>query len=149
MAVVWRLRLGRWTSSAGSLWLAGVLLLLLHFALAFHLRHGWSHAAAVAATAAQTKALTGFDWGGGVWLNYLLAIVWLLDALWLRFHAASHARRPLWQSAAIHGWLAFLWLNATVVFGATPARVFGAAGLAIIAGVRWRGKAAATPAQKT
>ena len=58
----------------------GVVLLLAHFALAFHLRYGWSQAAAVRETARQTAETFGLDWGGGVFVNYLFAIVWTIDA---------------------------------------------------------------------
>ena len=64
----------------GLLWLAGAGLLLVHLLAAFHFKHAWSHAAAHADTARQTREFSGLDWGGGLYLNYLLILVWLADA---------------------------------------------------------------------
>ncbi len=108
------------------IWLAGSLIMLAHTALAFHFYHGWSHAAAVVDTARQTRELTGLNWGGGVWLNYLFAMIWLGDAGWRIAGAESHARRPRWLAIATHAFLAFIWFNATVVFGSWPMRAAGA-----------------------
>jgi hypothetical protein len=110
--------------SAG-IWLAGSLVMVLHTALAFQVHHDWSHAAAVIDTARQTRELTGLNWGGGVWLNYLFAFVWLGDAAWRRTQPEAHARRPRWLAVTTHAFLAFIWFNATVVFGSWPMRVVG------------------------
>ena len=107
-------------------WLAGAVMLLVHTALAFHVYHDWSHVAAVVDTARQTRELAGINWGGGVWLNYLFATVWLGDALWRFASPASHTRRPRWLAVITHGFLAFIWFNATVVFGSWPLRLSGA-----------------------
>ncbi len=113
-------------SPADLIWLAGAVLMLVHTALAFHIYHDWSHTAAVVETARQTRELTGLNWGGGVWLNYMFAAVWLGDALWRLASPASHARRPRWLAVVTHGFLAFIWFNATVVFGSWPMRAAGA-----------------------
>lgn len=124
--------------SAAMCWLAGSLVMLLHTALAFHVHHGWSHAAAVVDTARQTRELTGLNWGWGVWLNYLFAAVWLGDAGWRSAAPVSHAQRPHWLAFATHGFLAFIWINATVVFGSWPMRVAGAGAFIWLAAVhRW------------
>lgn len=115
------------------IWLAGSLITLAHTALAFHFHHGWSHAAAVVDTARQTRALTGLNWGGGVWLNYLFALVWLGDAGWRIAGAESHARRPRWWAIATHAFLAFIWFNATIVFGSWPMRSVGIAAFVVLA----------------
>lgn len=99
--------------------------MLVHVLLSFHFRHHWSHDAAVIETARQTKELTGWDWGGGVWLNYLLVAVWLGDALWLNLAKGQYLSRAQWMTYAAQGYLAFMWFNATVVFGSWGARVFG------------------------
>lgn len=111
---------------AARIWLAGSLVMTLHIALAFHFFHHWSHAAAVADTARQTEAVTGLNWGGGVWLNYLFAGVWLGDAVWRFAPGQTFERRPRWLTWAIHGLLGFIWFNATVVFGSWPMRIAGA-----------------------
>ena len=139
-ALVWpgRTRRPSRERTAARCWLAGSLVMLLHTALAFHVYHGWSHAAAVVDTARQTQALTGLNWGGGVWLNYLFAAVWLGDAGWRIAAPANHTRRPRWLVVTTHGFLAFIWFNATVVFGSWPMQVAGAAAFIWLATVhRW------------
>ena len=74
-------------------WLAGVLLLAVHIAMAMAIVHGWSHASAVAATARATNAVFGVDWGGGVYANYLFLIVWAAETAWWRASPASYAGR--------------------------------------------------------
>ena len=118
------------------LWLAGAGLLLVHLLAAFHFKHEWSHAAAYADTARQTREATGLDWGGGVYLNYLLVLVWLADALGrLRTNpvAPSHALRR-----ALTGFYAFMWFNAAVVFVRGPMRWVGVAAFGLIAVLAWR-----------
>src|SRR5258705_11066382 len=55
---------------------------LAHVTCAFHFYHGWSHSAAYDETARQTAELVGWNWGGGLFLNYLFALVWLGEAAW-------------------------------------------------------------------
>lgn len=120
------------------LWLGAALLMLLHVLLAFHRVHEWSHPAAVADTARQTRELTGIDWGGGIWLNYLLAAVWLADAVWRVTAPVNHARRPRGLMIALHGFLGFMWFNATVVFGSWVIRSIGLVAFALLAWCWWR-----------
>jgi hypothetical protein len=101
--------------------------MLVHTALAFQVHHQWSHAVAEADTGRQTQVLTGIDWGGGIWLNYLLVTVWIADALWNLAAPGSYTRRPRWIAYALHGFLVFMWFNATVVFGSWPMRIVGVA----------------------
>ncbi len=111
--------------------------MLVHVLLSFHFRHYWSHDAAVIETARQTKELIGWDWGGGVWLNYLLVVVWLGDALWLNLAPAHYLFRAKWVTYAAQGYLAFMWFNATVVFGSWGARVFG---VLVLVALCWLGR---------
>ena len=120
-----RLGDGTWSKPASRVWLVGALMMLVHVLLSFHFRHHWSHDAAVFETARQTKELIGWDWGGGVWLNYLLVVVWLGDALWLNLAKGHYLSRGKWITWFVQGFLAFMWFNATVVFGSWGARVFG------------------------
>ena len=57
--------------------------------------------------------------GGGIVVNYLFAAVWLGDLVWWWVNPMSHASRPKWIGWVVHGFLAFVVVNATVVFG-TP-----------------------------
>lgn len=119
------------------LWLAGAVLLLVHLFAAFHLRHDWSHAAAWADTARQTREVTGFDWGGGVWFNYALVAAWLADAGW-RLRAADLPRAA---RAALDSFYAFMWFNAAVVFVRGPARWAGLLAFVLLGLHVWRCRA--------
>lgn len=97
-------------------WTVGCFACLVHIALAMHLVHHWSHTAAYADTARQTREATGLDWGGGIYFNYIFAALWLVDVVWWWVGSQARARRPKWLSAALHLFLAFIIFNATVVF---------------------------------
>ena len=114
------------------LWLAGAGLLLVHLLAAFHFKHAWSHAAAYADTARQTREVTGLDWGGGIYLNYLLANVWLADAMGLLRSKSLALRR------AISAFYAFMWFNAAVVFVPGPMRWVGMSAFGLLIALGWR-----------
>ena len=98
----------------------GCVMCWLHIAVAFHLAHGWSHAAAWE----HVEQLSGF--GAGLYVNYLFAVVWLADVLWAWVSLDGYLNRPRWMSWCIHGFMGFIVFNATVVFGTGFTRVFGA-----------------------
>jgi len=89
---------------------AGCAMCLLHIAVAFHLAHGWSHRAAFD----HVERISGF--GPGLYVNYLFAAVWLLDAAWAAVSFDSYRSRPRWLNRAVHGFMAFVMFNAAVVF---------------------------------
>ncbi|MCD6052502.1 MAG: hypothetical protein K0Q55_3920 [Verrucomicrobia bacterium] len=120
-----RLRKKEWSSLAAAWWLFGAVMMGVHVICAFQFRHHWSHEAAEIDTARQTKELMGWEWGGGVWLNYLLVLIWLGDALWLMSAPESYVKRAKWIGWAVQSYLAFMWFNATVVFGSWGAKLFG------------------------
>jgi len=123
-----------------AVWTAGALLMLAHVMLAFAAFHGWSHQAAYEATARETAEVTGWKWGGGIYLNYALVAIWLLDALWWWIDAGGYARRPTWLTGALHAAILFMALNATVVFESGPIRavaVVTALGLLLAGLWRW------------
>ncbi len=121
-------RLARW------LWTTAGTLLWVHVACAFHFQHHWSHAGAYAHTARQTAEFVGLEWGGGLYFNYLLLIVWTGDILWWWVGPVSHRNRPRIAGWIVGGFVAFMAFNATVVFGAGPLRWL-ALGLLLILGV--------------
>lgn len=99
------------------IWTAGYLVFLLHVGAAFQFQHGWSHAEAYRHTATQTAAVIGWYWGGGLYLNYAFTLLWGLDATWdWQTHSSGRRQHPRLQ-ACIRGFLAFIVVNATVVFG--------------------------------
>ena len=69
--------------------------------------------------------MTGWNWGGGVYLNDAMTLLWLFDAGWWNWLPASYERRPLAIELPIQGFFLFMVFNATVVFGSWPARLFG------------------------
>lgn len=98
-----------------AIWTAGCAILWLHIAAVFHFVHGWSHAAAYEHTRRQTLAVTGWDSGAGIYVNYVFAAWWLLDVLawWTR----SNWPDRRWTYWATQVFFAFMMFNATVVFG--------------------------------
>src|SRR6185312_4750810 len=60
-------------------WTIGCAALLVHFICAFHFYHAWSQEAAYADTARQTAAVFAINWGGGLFINYAVAALWIAD----------------------------------------------------------------------
>jgi hypothetical protein len=91
--------------------------LAIHFAVALHVVHQWSHAAAWDETARRTESAIGIAVGVGVYFNYFLVLGWLLQSLWCWLMTWADWNASTWSK---YGWEAFLvlmWFNATVVFG--------------------------------
>ena len=106
--------LDRWARLA---WTIGCAALLVHFASAFEFFHAWSHASAYVDTARQTAEVFGINWGGGIFINYTVAILWIGDIVWWWLAGVNSYRRRPWLLTLIwHGFLIFIIFNATVVF---------------------------------
>jgi hypothetical protein len=98
-------------------WTIGCAALLAHFASAFSYYHAWSQASAYSETARQTAQVFGIHWGGGLFINYTVALLWLADVAWWWFAGVSSYRRRSWLLTIIwHSFLIFIIFNATVVF---------------------------------
>ena len=109
-----RISFDRWARLA---WTIGCAALVAHFICAFDFYHGWSHESAYADTARQTAEVIRINWGGGLFINYAVALVWLADVVWWWFAGVSaYRRRPWWITLIWHGFLIFIIFNATVVF---------------------------------
>lgn len=106
-------------------WAAGCLVFLLHVGCAFHEVHGWSHAAALHHTAAQTEIVVGFATGAGLYLNYAFLLIWAGDALYWWVRPERYRARTRWITLTLHGFLFFMAFNATVVFASGPTRWVG------------------------
>jgi hypothetical protein len=104
-------------SLARLLWTGGLLLFLLHVGCAFHFFHHWSHQAAYEATARQTAEVVGLDWGGGLFANYIFALVWAVDAAWWWLRPIHYLSRPASVEWTVQGFMIFIAFNSTVVFG--------------------------------
>jgi hypothetical protein len=98
-------------------WALGCAWLFVHIAVAFHLGHGWSHEAAWE----HTRQVGGY--GNGIFVNYAFALVWLADVLWVWIAFGSYLARPQWLNGTIHGFLAFVVVNAAFVFGSWGSRL--------------------------
>ena len=116
------------------LWTAACVLLWIHVACAFQYAHHGSHAEAYAHTARQTEQVVGLDWGGGIYFNYLLMVLWAGDAAWWWLAPRSFRARPPIIGGIIRGFVAFMALNAAVVFVSGPLR-WVALGVMLILGV--------------
>ena len=98
-------------------WTSGCAVLVLHFICAFHFYHSWSQASAYAETARQTAEVVGLNWGGGLFINYAVAILWISDVVWWWLAGVSSYRRRPWALMLTwHSFLIFIIFNATVVF---------------------------------
>jgi hypothetical protein len=115
-------------------WTLTLAMLLLHIVFAFWRAHEWSHDAAVR----HVEATAGFGWA--IVVNYLFAAVWLADVVWWWANPDGYANRPPWAGYAVHGFLAFVVFNATVVFGSAELRVTAAGMFATLAVVWWRNR---------
>jgi hypothetical protein len=105
----------------------GLAAYLAHIAVTFQFAHGWSHAAAEAHTARRTLDVVGFEFGGGIYVNYAFTALWALEATWQIAWPVHWTSRAWWITAAVRGIFLFIIFNATVVFGVGPVRWFGAA----------------------
>ena len=108
------------------LWTLGCLFFFAHVAAAFHFYHHWSHAQAFEDTRRQALEQTGWDFRGGLWFNYVFAMVWMADCLaWWRGGSEFRTQHRTWH-LALQTWFLFMIFNATVVFGRGLARPAGA-----------------------
>jgi hypothetical protein len=114
----------------------GLLLALVHTALAFDVVHNWVHEDAVRSTARQTEAMFGRAVGRGVYVNYLFFAVWLADAWWWRAGAAAD-ERPRAVTWILRSFYLVIILNAAVIFAAPARRALGLFAVAMLAWA-WR-----------
>jgi len=115
-------------------WTAACCFYLLHMITAFAFFHHFSHREAYDATARQTQALMGVYYGGGLYWNYVFTAVWIGDVAWAWL--GGYTQRARWIAYAVHGFLAFMFINATVVFGKGWIRMGGVLGFVVLAAMR-------------
>ena len=127
----------QWDSAARVVWTIACASLIAHFISAFQYYHAWSHTAAYSDTARQTEELFGLNWGGGLFINYALLIVWIVDiGWWWRSGLGSYRERPWLLVALWHGLFIFIIFNATVVFADGIARWVGLA-ISLLLTITW------------
>ena len=129
-----RFRVAGWT------WVLGLLMFVVHLGVAFHFGHGWSHDHALR----HVQETAG--WGPGLFVSYTFAVVWAADVVWLILSPASYATRRPWVGWAVHGFLAFVTFNGTVVYVPNAMRWVAAGVFAVLAGAMlWRALASRAP----
>ena len=121
------------------LWTAAAALCIVHSALAFAVHHRWSHDAALRQTAAQTAAVTGIAWGGGLYVNYAFLLGWAVDVLLLWRAPQRYLARSAVTNAVVSAIFLFMFVNGAVVFASGPARVLGVAATATVMLGWWGG----------
>jgi hypothetical protein len=121
-----RRRLREGSSAPWAWWafVAGALLCAIHIGIAMKSAHAWSHEAAIAATARQTMAVYGVNWGGGVFVNYAFVAVWLFEAWRWRRPAEGKAGRVVTVMTRV--FFLVMILNGAVIFAAGTRRIAGA-----------------------
>ena len=113
-------------AAARLLWTVACAALLAHVAFAFQNYHGWSHTVAYVDTARQTREVIGLNWGGGLYVNYILVLGWVADLLWWWLGGIdSYRRRPRLLIIAWHAFLIFIIFNSTVIFESGARRCAG------------------------
>jgi hypothetical protein len=112
---------------AAARWLntVGCAAFLAHVAAAFHFYHHWSHATAYAATARQTAEFSGWNWGGGLYINYDFALVWLGETIWSWANPNSYLHRTNWMTWIVRGFFLFMMFNGAVIFVRGGMKWFG------------------------
>ncbi len=131
-------------------WTLGCALFLAHIVCAFSYFHHWSHDDAYRETARQTAEVTGWQSGGGLYINYVFAAAWLAAVLhsWL---APESFRTSRWI-AAWHGFVFFMMINGAVVFVHGPTRWLGILLCAVVTIawlLHWRSAKAQMPNAKS
>ncbi len=108
-------RLARWC------WTLGWATYLVHLGMAFHHYHAWSHTAAVE----HTRQVSGV--GEGIYASHLFTLLWTADVVYWWLCPGRYAQRSPWIGRTLHGYMAFLIFNATVVYETGLIRWFGLA----------------------
>ena len=127
-----RARAARWA------WAAGCDFYFWHVLAAFHFRHDWSHSNAVAHVAQQSGELIGRPIEAGIWFNYALLLVWIIDAAWLWIDERGYFHRSKSISWALHSFILFMIINGAIVFAPAEVRWPSAAALGVLAWAWWR-----------
>ena len=103
-------------------WSVTGLILWIHFAAAFHFHHHWSHQHAFTHTAQRTGDMLGWEFGYGVYFNYLFLLLWAVDVCWWWFSPAGYLHRRRWISVSIQVFFLFVVINGAIVFVRGPTR---------------------------
>ncbi len=123
---------------ARAMWTIGAALLAVHSVAAFHTFYDWSQERALVETARQTAAVTGWSWGGGLFINYAFVVTWMADAVWWWLAPEAYRRRPAALSAALRGVFVFMFLNGAIIFAGGGMRVLGIIAVSVVIAAWYR-----------
>ena len=114
-------------------WTLGLIAAACHVLGAYHFAHDWSHQKALAHVAEETYNAMGWRWSGGVYFNFVFLAIWAADAVWWWVAPDRYLRRATTVTVAVHAYLLFIVVNATIVFESGVIRWVSIAVLAVIA----------------
>jgi len=117
---------------------AGCAAFLAHVAAAFHFYHHWSHAAAYADTARQTAYFSGWNRGGGLYVNYAFALVWIGETVWSWANLNGYFRRSNWIVWTVRCFFLFMMFNGAVVFVRGGTKWLGLVLCLVLTGCWWQ-----------
>lgn len=100
-------------------WSWGIVVFLVHLAMAFHYFHGWSHTHAFE----TTREASGV--GEGIFVSYFFTLWWACDAAAWWAAPVWYAGRPTWLGRTLHLFMLFIVFNGMVVFESGPIRWAG------------------------
>jgi hypothetical protein len=101
----------------------GIGLCVVHIVITMGSVHGWSHIAALEATARQTESVYGLRWGGGVYFNYLFVAAWAFEA-WRHSRTNPRHGSP-WLRNVLRVFYLLVIVNAAIVFARPQTRLLG------------------------
>jgi hypothetical protein len=121
-------------------WTIACFSLLLHFICAYQFYHDWSQDSAYSETARQTDVVVGLNWGGGLFINYSVLLIWLADIAYWWLAGVDSYQQKLWTLRKIwHAFLIFIIVNATIVFKSGLVRWVGLV-YCIVLAFAWAGE---------
>ena len=87
--------------------------------------------------------MVGSESSYGLYLNYMLALLWVVDTAWWWRGLTAYRCRPSAIGVVLHAFFFFMLFNGTVVFGTGPVRWLGLAvtlalAVALVAARPWR-----------
>jgi len=115
-------------------WVIGSVAMWVHIVGSYAVVHGWSHAAAIEATAAESERVTGIRAGWGVYVNFVFAILWSAYSVIL----VRRSSVPTRSDAMVFWFIAAMVSMSTVVFEQGWVRWIGIAAILFLVGLSSR-----------
>lgn len=93
--------------------------------------------------------MLGWEFGYGVYFNYLFLLLWAVDVSWWWFSPVGYLQRRRWISVSIQVFFLFVMINGAIVFVRGPTRwvsILALCLLGILSRRRLLGKTEVSPA---